>query len=159
MLQKGFSLPPHEVTALEIVRQQVPRLAAYHEIGSGIGTLPFLLALNGFPAVGIECDRRRHETALAIWRELSTLAEVGKPACRLVFGRFPATAARYDAADALAIVTDFVTTQSPQQRQAIIDGLRRYPYVLLDLRRFCHVREESAAQRELLGELESRNVG
>lgn len=158
MLQKGFSLPPHELTALEIVRQQVPRLAAYHEIGSGIGTLPFLLALNGFPAVGIECDRRRHETALAIWRELSAQAEAGKPACRLVFGRFPATAARYDAADALAIVTDFVTTQSPQQRRAIIDGLRRYPYVLLDLRRFCHVREGSEAQRELLSELEAHGL-
>lgn len=158
MLQKGFCLPPHELTALEIVRQQVPRLAAYHEIGSGIGTLPFLLALNGFPAVGIECDRRRHETALAIWRELSAQGEAGKPACRLVFGRFPATVARYDAADALAIVTDFVTTQSPQQRQAIIDGLRRYPHILLDLRRFCHVREESEAQRELLGELEGHGL-
>jgi hypothetical protein len=158
MLQRGFSLPPHELTALEIVRQQVPRLTAYHEIGSGIGTLPFLLALNRFPAVGIECDRRRHETALAIWRELSAQAEAGKPACRLVFGRFPATTARYEAADALAIVTDFVTTQSPQQRQAIIDGLRRYPYVLLDLRRFCHVREESEAQRALLGELEAHGL-
>ncbi|MGD9880574.1 MAG: hypothetical protein AB7F22_27895 [Reyranella sp.] len=158
MLQRGFSLPPHELTALEIVRQQAPRLAAYHEIGSGIGTLPFLLALNGFPAVGIECDRRRHETALAVWQALSAKAEVGKPACRLVFGRFPATAARHDAADALAILTDFVTTQSAEQRQAIIDGLRRYPYVLLDLRRFCLVREASVAQLELLGELEAQGL-
>ena len=158
MLERGFSLPPHELTALEIVRRQTPRLATYHEIGSGIGTLPFLLALNGFPAVGIECDRRRHETALAIWQEISTKAEVGKPVCRLVLGRFPATAARHDAAGALAILTDFVTTQSPQQRQAIIDGLRRYPYVLLDLRRFCLMREGSEVQRELLGELEAHGL-
>lgn len=158
MLQRGFSLPQHELTALEIVRQQAPPLAAYHEIGSGIGTLPFLLALSGYPAVGIECDRRRHETALAIWRELSAKVEVGKPVCRLILGRFPAAAARHDAAGALAIVTDFVTTQSPQQRRAIIDGLRRYPYVLLDLRRFCLMREGSEAQRELLGELEAHGL-
>jgi hypothetical protein len=158
MLESGFSLPPHELTALEIVRQQALPLAACHEIGSGIGTLPFLLALNGFPAVGIECDRRRHETAQAIWQELSTKPESGKPVCRLVFGRFPATAARHDASDALAIVTDFVTTQSSQQRQAIIDGLRRYPYVLLDLRRFCHVREGSQAQLDLVGELKTHGL-
>lgn len=155
MLQRGFAIPPHELTALEIVRQQAPRLAAYHEIGSGIGTLPCLLALNGFPAVGFECDRRRHDTAQAILRDLSAKAETGKPDCRLVFGRFPAAAAKHDTADALAILTDFVTTQSSQQRQAIFDGLRRYPYVLLDLRRFCLVREQSEAQLELLRELEA----
>jgi hypothetical protein len=155
MLKSGFAIPLHELTALEIACQQAPRLAAYHEIGSGIGTLPCLLALNGLPAVGFECDRRRHETALAIWRELSAKAEAGNPACQLVFGRFPAASARYDTADALAILTDFVTTQSPQQRQAIFDGLRRYAYVLLDLRRFCLVREQSDAQLELLRELES----
>ena len=43
-------------------------------------------------------------------------------------------------------------------RQAIIDGLRRYPYVLLDLRRFCLMREGSEVQRELLGELEAHGL-
>jgi hypothetical protein len=158
MLQRGFAIPPHELTALDIVRRQAPRLAAYHEIGSGIGTLPCLLALNGFPAVGFECDRRRHETALAIWQDLSAKVEAGKPDCRLVLGRFPAAVVKYDPADALAILTDFVTTQTPQQRQAIFDGLRRYPYVLLDLRRFCLVREQSEAQLELLRELETHGL-
>lgn len=152
MLKRGFPIPDHDLAALEIVRRQVPRLAAYHEIGSGLGTLPFLLALNGFPAVGIECDRRRHETSLAIWRDLSAKAEVGRPACRLVHGRFPAALVKEDAAEALAILTDFVTTQAPEQVEAILDGLRRYPYVLVDLRRFCLSREQPEAQRALLGE-------
>ena len=153
MLKRGFPIPHHELIALQIVRRQAPQLSAYHEIGSGIGILPFLLALNGFPAVGIECDPRRHETALAIWRDLSAKAKAGKPACRLVLGRFPFEEAKYDRSDALAILTDFVTTQTPKQMQAIFDGLRYYPYVLLDLRRFCLIREESETQLELLREL------
>lgn len=156
MLQRGFPIPHPELVALDIVRRQVPRLGAYHEIGSGIGTLPFLLALNGFPAVGIECDKRRYETARAIWQDLSVKAEAIKPVCRLVFGRFPSAMTKYDTSDALAILTDFVTTQTPQQVQAIIDGFRGYPYLLLDLRRFCITRERSEGQLELLRELESR---
>lgn len=153
MLKRGFSIPRYELTALDIVRGQVPRLSAYHEIGSGIGTLPFLLALNGFPSIGIECDRRRHETALAIWRELSVKVEPAKPDCRLILGRFPAGVSKHDTSDALAIFTDFVTTQTPEHRWAIFDGLLRYPYVLLDLRRFCVLREGSQAQVQLLREL------
>ena len=153
MLKRGFPIPHHELIALEVVRRHVPHLTAYHEIGSGIGILPMLLALNGFPAVGIECDQRRHETALAIWRDLSAKAEGGKPACRLVLGRFPSAEAKFDRSDALAIFTDFVTTQTPQQLQAIFAGLRRYPYILLDLQRFCIAREGSEAQLELLREL------
>ena len=153
MLERGFPIPHHDLAALEIVRREVPRLSVYHEIGSGLGTLPFLLALNGFPAVGIECDRRRHETSLAIWRELSAKREAARPACRLILGRFPAAVARHDTSDALAVLTDFVTTQTPEKVEAILDGLRRYPYVLLDLRRFCLLREQPGAQRELLGEI------
>ena len=152
MLERGLPIPHHDLAALEVVRRQVPRLSAYHEIGSGIGTLPFLLALNGFPAVGIECDPRRHETSLAIWRELAAKADVGRPACRLVHGRFPAAVAKDDTSEALAILTDFVTSQTPEQVEAILDGLRRYPYILLDLRRFCLSREQPEAQRALLGE-------
>ena len=152
MLERGLPIPHHDLAALEVVRRQVPRLSAYHEIGSGIGTLPFLLALNGFPAVGIECDPRRHETSLAIWRELSAKADVGRPDCRLIHGRFPAAAAKEDTSEALAILTDFVTTQTPKQVEAILDGLRQYRYVLLDLRRFCLSREQPKAQRALLGE-------
>ena len=153
LLKHGSPISHHELAALEVVRWQVPRLSVYHEIGSGLGTLPFLLALNGFSAVGIECDRRRHETSLAIWRDLSAKAEVGKPDCRLVLGRFPNAVGTYDTSAALAILTDFVTTQTTEQVQAILGGLRRYPYVLLDLSRFCIPRKRPEAQLELLREL------
>jgi hypothetical protein len=135
----------------------MPDLKSYHEIGSGIGTLPFLLALNGFPAVGMECDKRRHDTAMAIWQVLHRKVERGA-SCRLVHARFPAGAFRYGAANALAIMTDFITTQTAEQRGAILAGLRAYPYVLLDLKRFCTQRDDAAAQRELLDELATHGL-
>lgn len=156
MLRQGFSVPHYELMALDIVRRQVPRLSAYHEIGSGIGILPFLLALNGFPAAGIECDRRRHETAKAIWKKISSSTEVNKPVCQLILVRFPAAAERRDTAGAIAILTDFITTQTVEQVRAIIAGLHRYRYVLVDLQRFCIKRDEVDVQFELLGELRAQ---
>jgi hypothetical protein len=150
MLDRGFPIPPHELMALDVVRREVPRLSAYQEIGSGIGTLPFLLALNGYPSVGIECDRRRHETALAIWRVLAPKARACEPICDLVFGRFPTAVMKRDRSDTLAILTDFVTTQTVQQVQEIIEGLHGYPYVLIDLSRFCVLRTGAEAQLKLL---------
>lgn len=153
MLEMGLPLPNYELAALDIVQREVPPLTAYHEIGSGIGTLAFLLALNGFPAFGIERDHRRHNTAAAIWRELVLRTGIPTAKCRLICGTFPGAAARLDTAHAIAILTDFITTQTPEQFAAILTGLQRYRYVLLDLRRFCIRRETNEAQQTLLDEL------
>lgn len=157
MLRQGFPIPHYELAALDIVRRQVPRLGAYCEIGSGIGTLPFLLALNGFPAVGVECDARRHRTAVAIWRKLSARAEMRDDACRLILGSFPKAADRRDASQSIAILTDFITTQKPEQVRAIVAGLCRYRYVLLDLQRFCVPRATGDERLALLQQL--RDLG
>jgi hypothetical protein len=156
MLRLGFPIPNYELAALDIVRQQVPPLAAYHEIGSGIGSLPFLLALNGLRSAGIERDRRRHDTAAAIWRELAASAGVAKTECRLVYGSFPRAVARADLSRSIAIVTDFITTQTAEEREAILEGLLGYRYVLIDLRRFCLRRETRDAQLALLDELRAK---
>jgi hypothetical protein len=156
MLRLGFPIPNYELAALAIVHRDLPPLAAYHEIGSGIGSLPFLLALTGCPAVGIECDGRRYESAVAIWRELAPKARLDPHRCRLFRGRFPSAARRLDLSQAVGIVTDFITTQTPDQRDAILAGLLRYRYALIDLRRFCTPRESRDEQLELLDELRGR---
>lgn len=157
MLDRGFPIAPRELFVFDFVSREMPDLKSYHEIGSGIGTLPFLLALNGFPAVGIECDKRRHDTAVAVWQVLRRKVARGT-SCRLVHARFPAGAFRYDSANALAIITDFITTQTAEQRSEILAGLRAYPYVLMDLKRFCTQRDDAAAQRELLDELATHGL-
>lgn len=153
MLQNGFNIPAYDLLAFEMLRSQAPRASAYHEIGSGIGALPFLLALNGYPAVGIEVDQRRHETAMAIWRELSARPETANASCRLVLGRFPEPIDQEDTSDAIAIVTDFITSQTDKQREAILAGLRRYRYALIDLQRFVRAHAQTEDQMALLKEL------
>lgn len=153
MLREGFAVPGYELTALDIVRQQVPRLDAYHEIGSGIGMFSCLLALNGYPAVAIEHNVPRHEAARAIWKALGGKVDLGKSSCQMILGRFPAAVSGIDTARAIAIVTNLVSTQSPIQLKGILAGLRRYQYVLIDLQRFCIMRGTGKAQAELLDEL------
>jgi hypothetical protein len=152
MLQQGRLVAASDGLAWEMLVQlaQTEALDACHEIGSGLGILPFLLALEGFHSVGIECDTRRHDTAQAIWRELKGLAGADGQECRLVCSRFPAVPRGIETARAVAVLTDFVTTQTARQVKAIHGGLRRYPYVLVDLRRFCVVREAADQQQALL---------
>lgn len=153
MLRLGFPIPAYELAALDIVRRKLPRLQTYCEIGSGIGALQFLLALHGLPSVGIERDRRRHKTAAAIWRELAARVGVAKSECRLIYGSFPGAGARVDLSGSIAIVTDLVTAQTDKERIAILDGLLRCRYVLLDLSRFGVKRDTQEAQLALLDEL------
>src|SRR5207245_1821505 len=70
MLQQGSLVSPADVAAVTMVAllKKTASFEACHEIGSGLGTLPFILALEGYNVVGIEADSRRHETAQAIWQ-------------------------------------------------------------------------------------------
>src|SRR5262245_19072550 len=52
-LANGFPIPLGEVAILDVVRNHLPDLRFYHEIGSGLGTLPLIFAHEGFASVGI----------------------------------------------------------------------------------------------------------
>lgn len=153
LLSRGFPIPSYEVMILELIERQLPKLKSYHEIGSGLGTLPLMLAHDGFVAVGVERDERRHLTATTILRELSTgLPNVGNN-CRFVGAAFPDAIADLDVSDSMAILTDFVASQSPQDYPRLCQGLARYRYVLMDLQRFCSKREAVSDQERLVEEL------
>ena len=155
LLGKGFPIPPYEIAILDLVKRRVPDLRSYHEIGSGMGTLPFMLAHDGFATVGIERDDRRHLTAMTILRELAVDQPHIENNCRLIGASFPDAVADLDVSESMAIVTDFVSSQSPQDYSRICRELSQYRYVLLDLQRFCIKRDAKVQQDELLEELVS----
>jgi capsular polysaccharide transport system permease protein len=154
-LQNGFLIPAGEAAILELVRRCLPSLRSYHEIGSGLGTLPLMLAHDGFPSVGIERDERRHLTATSILRELSSELPQIESNCRLIGAPFPDAVADLDVSDSMAILTDFVSSQSPKDYVRLCRGLARYSYVVLDLQRFCQKRESRSEQEALVEELGS----
>lgn len=152
-LSEGFPIRPGERAAFELVRQRLPDLRSYHEIGSGMATLPLMLAYEGFASVGIERDDRRHLTATAILRELSADFPHVESNCRLFGADFPDAVADLDVSDSMAILTDFVSSQTPKQYVQLCHGLGQYRYVLLDLQRFCTKRETTDELERLTAEL------
>lgn len=154
-LSNGFPIPPGEAAILDLIRRRFPQLRSYHEIGSGLGTLPLMLAHDGLASVGIERDERRHLTATAILRELSAHLPHIESNCRLIGAPFPDAIADLDVSDSMAILTDFVSSQAPQDYVRLCRGLAQYRYVLIDLQRFCSKRERQAELAQLVEELAS----
>lgn len=152
-LSNGFPIPPGEVAILNLVRRRLPHLRSYHEIGSGLGTLPLMLAYDGFASVGIERDDRRHLTAAAIFRELSVDVPHIEGNCRLIGAAFPDAVADLDVSDSMGILTDFVSSQAPKDYVRLCHGLAQYRYVLMDLQRFCTKRDATEELERLVDEL------
>ena len=154
-LANGFPIPAGELEILDLVRRELPNFRSYHEIGSGLGTLPLMLAHDGFASVGIERDEGRHLTATAILREVSTDLPHIESNCRLIGAAFPDAVADLDVSDSMAILTDFVSTQMPRDFVRLCERLAQYRYVLLDLQRFCAKRDTKDEQARLVEELAS----
>jgi capsular polysaccharide transport system permease protein len=153
LLSRGFPLPGYDAAIPELIRGHLPGLRSYHVIGSGLGTLPLLLACDGFAAVGVERDEPRHLTATAILQALTREFPGPENNCRFIGAEFPAAVLDIDVSDSLAIVTDFVSTHSPGQFAALCQGLARYRYVLMDVQRFCSKRTTPDEWAALIGEL------
>jgi capsular polysaccharide transport system permease protein len=151
-LSNGFPIPPGEVAILDMVRRKLPRLRSYHEVGSGLGTLPLMLAYDGFTSIGIERDEGRHLTATAILRELSADSSHIESNCRLIGAAFPDAVADLDVSDSIAILTDFVSSQAPKNYVRLCHRLAQYRYVLVDMQRFCRKRETKVELEQLTEE-------
>ncbi|WP_295137679.1 hypothetical protein [uncultured Reyranella sp.] len=152
-LSKGFPIRSYELAILAFVKQHLPELKSYHEIGSGLGTVPFMLAYEGFAAVGVERDERRHLTATTILRELTAQYPQMENNCRLVGAEFPDAVLDLDVSESLAILTDFVSTQEPNTYIRLCRELAGYRFVLMDMQRFCVKRETAEEQQRLVEEL------
>ena len=152
-LERGFPIPSYELAILDLIRSKYPGFRSYHEIGSGLGTLPFMLAHDGFASVGVEREVRRHLTATTILRDLSTTLPHVEKNCRLIGAEFPDAVADLDVSESFGILTDFVSTRSREDYIKLCRGLGRYRYVIMDLQRFCRKRETEREYEILIDEL------
>lgn len=106
-----------------------------HEIGCGFGQLVFLLGWNGFNAVGYEADRGRARTARYVRDVLNVIDRDLTSNVDLLEGEFPSCALSPDRAT-LVLTTNLVATRSRLQQLAVLEAMRRYPFVLADIQRF-----------------------
>ncbi len=143
LLQRGFPRPRYDTAIPELLRRGFADLRSYHVIGSGLGTLPLLLACDGLAAVGVERDEPRHLTATAILRELAGELPEIEDNCRFIGSAFPDAVADIDVSNSMAIITDLVGHRfSSGSRGGIqgFDALSLYSYGLATVpaeKRYC----------------------
>lgn len=124
--------------------------------GTGIGTLPCVLACNGMTVTAIEGLRPRVESAhrireaiVDIWPEVDARYEI-------IDGVFPETLPfRPYGPDAVLVFTNVASDWSLEQEDSIIHAMQGFGEAVLDLRLFGHVRNEEAERAELFARIAS----
>jgi hypothetical protein len=118
-----------------------------HEIGPGIGQLPFLFAYNGVDAVGIEIDKRRFATAAAMLDALDSAEPDVAQRVRLFEGGFPLPEGRLAPGNAVVLATNLVFTTTQDMKLKIVRAMQRYKTAIIDADRLFD-RYNSAQERD-----------
>jgi hypothetical protein len=119
------------MTTLLLEREQ--QFAAFHEVGTGIGQLPFLMAACGLTVVGIESDVRRAACAHVLHDVVRAADPASAGRCRIVNGAFPVAGLSPDGA--MAFSTNLVIGGTSDIHHTIMAGLKRYSAVIFDVDR------------------------
>jgi hypothetical protein len=164
---KQRAAAPNFLTSYEIRLAEyllsAPTARSYHEIGCGFGALPVLLAANGLTTVGIDSERKRVDGSQSILIEVTRkLIAEKRPmlgSCEFLHGAFPAIMAGRDVQNCVALLTNITSTITPDQRRSIIEALKNYAVVILDLQRFIDRRTVVYEEDALLAELVAMGLG
>jgi SAM-dependent methyltransferase len=121
-----------------------------HEVGCGFGQFVFLLGCNGFQAVGFERDPNRARTAQWLRTALSLADAELTRNVTILPKAFPAWRPRPPAVGAMVVATNLVVSATAAERLALIRGMRRYRFVVIDAQRFVDLRTEPGSEQETL---------
>lgn len=135
----------HEVRLVEAIAERLPRLDEVHEIGCGWGQLVLLLAWCGYSATGFEIDSQRFRGAEALREALSVIEEDRAVHAKLRNEFFPPLD-RPEGRSTLVIATNIVVSDPHIVEEHIVWALRRYRYAIIDVDRFCKLRQSSQRQ-------------
>ncbi|MBX9698357.1 MAG: hypothetical protein K2X74_02915, partial [Acetobacteraceae bacterium] len=143
-LNRGVALEAYEVAIASAIAERFDRNTAIVEIGSGYGALALLLAQTGFVVHGLEGDRRR--SAACAWHMHQYQARYPQLAGRVdcAAGFFPDVLPANlngKAGKRLCIATNVTCTYTATHHDAILDAVRAYDELVIDLSRFGRTRE------------------
>ena len=121
-----------------------------HEVGCGFGQLVFLLGWNGFQTVGFEANPDRARTARRLQTILS-LIDAGRTRNVTILSKaFPSRRPRLPEAGAMVVTTNLVTSATVAERRALVRGMGRYRFVVIDAQRFFDLRTEPDSEHKNL---------
>ncbi|MGI8839356.1 MAG: hypothetical protein ACR2F8_00990 [Caulobacteraceae bacterium] len=148
-LRRGTIFAPYELDLARALLAWPGAPAIAHEIGGGYGGLSILLAALGFKATSLEFDVRRHAGAMALLESLHGEFPGLRDDCRMINARFPLPPGELPTADAMAVITNLVSTTTPRAKAEIVAALTTYRWAVIDVDRFlvqCHSAAERAAR-------------
>jgi hypothetical protein len=79
--------------------------------------------------------------------------------CEFLHGAFPTVMAGRDVQNCIALLTNITSAITPDQRRSIIEALKNYAAVILDLQRFIDRRTVVYEEDALLAELVAMGLG
>jgi precorrin-6B methylase 2 len=122
-----------------------------YEIGCGLGALSVLLAANGFKITGIETNGKRLAMAVAL-RDRARAQGLLSASCEFIHGRFPYCLAETDLSQSVALMTNVSARLDEPERAKFIEGLARFPIIIVDL---AHLLEERLDETSQANNLET----
>jgi len=148
--QQGTLLSPAERRLAKHVLA-TPGIARVYEIGAGLGVLTSLLAAAGVQAVAVERHSGRHETSQAIFKATTAAYPSAAGRARIVKGKFP-LATEFDTGlnRCAALLTNLLGGADFEEQLHVIQGLRGFRYLFVDLSKFYERRPDMERQRELI---------
>ncbi len=160
---KGTAFLTEYETKLATYLLASPRVVATHEIGCGFGALPILLAANGLPAVGMDGDQGRIEGSRAILHAVHTALRGERrgllASCEFIGTAFPDAVTGRDLSQCVALLTNVTVTQTPDERRRLVEALKAYRCVIMDLQRFLVKRSMRGEEDALVAELTDAGFG
>jgi SAM-dependent methyltransferase len=138
-----------DLHALQMLRRRVGQFRRVWEVGSGVGQLTAMLALDGHEVVAIDRDSRRHAAMTAALDVLERHDPAARKRVATRLGSFPAVLDETDdvRADAVLVLGCTFTATEPESR-AFTDALPRFTFGLIDFPRLFTETANSGEWRE-----------
>lgn len=119
-------------------------------VGTGIGTLPCVLACNGISVTAIEGFRARVASArriraavIDIWPEVAQRYDISE-------GSYPGVLATNSySPESILVFTNIASSWTTEHQASIIESMQQFSVALLDLRLFGTVRNDERERRDL----------
>ncbi len=159
-LASGRVFCDYEIRLVRALIDRMPPPGEVHEIGCGWGQLVFLLAWCGYRTTGFEIDSRRFAGAEFLHRLLREIDEECG-ALAVVRNEFFPPLDRPDSTASLVIATNVVVSDPQLVEEQMLWALRRYRYAIVDVDRFCRLRQPAERPAFIAGVEETglRNRG
>ena len=150
LIKQGRLLQQYELRVAGYLFKHLPPGQPIVEVGCGLGILVLSLAAAGRQAVGIEGDRRRLDSFVAIREALAETLPHAKANSRAVAGLFPGDPPLDLPREAVLVFTNTVCGIDLDTQRAIVRAAAEFASVLFDAQRFFIKRTTPAEIAELL---------